>query len=269
MLNANDGGVSVSEDKGTTFKQTGFGDFSGGGLTSFQTSQFYGVDKAPGIDRYVGGTQDNGSWVSPENPNETSTWIAAPSGDGFQAVWHYGDANKILETSQFNSIYRSLNGGQSWQSVSGGVSGNGPFFTKLAKSKQDPDLVFAVSSSGVFRTENFANSWTMTPMPSGWIGNSSFTHIKISLIKPQVVWAGRDLSSSNPLFVSTDGGLSFSATNVYSQVPMGRISGLETHPTDPNTAFALFSFAEAPKILKTTDLGQTWEDISGFGTNST
>ncbi|MCB9070187.1 MAG: T9SS type A sorting domain-containing protein [Calditrichae bacterium] len=269
LLNANDGGVSVSEDKGTTFKQTGFGDFSGGGLTSFQTSQFYGVDKAPGIDRYVGGTQDNGSWVSPENPNETSTWIAAPSGDGFQAVWHYGDANKILETSQFNSIYRSLNGGQSWQSVSGGVSGNGPFFTKLAKSKQDPDLVFAVSSSGVFRTENFANSWTMTPMPSGWIGNSSFTHIKISLIKPQVVWAGRDLSSSNPLFVSTDGGLSFSATNVYSQVPMGRISGLETHPTDPNTAFALFSFAEAPKILKTTDLGQTWEDISGFGTNST
>jgi hypothetical protein len=49
---------------------------------------------------------------------------------------------------------------------------------------------------------------------------------------------------------------------------MGGISGLATHPTEPNTAYVLFSFAERPKILKTTDLGQNWADISGFGTGS-
>ena len=52
-------------------------------------------------------------------------------------------------------------------------------------------------------------------------------------------------------------------------VTLGRISGLETHPTEDSTAFALFSFANAPKVLRTTDLGQSWEELSGFGTGAT
>ena len=47
------------------------------------------------------------------------------------------------------------------------------------------------------------------------------------------------------------------------------MSGLATHPTEDSTAYALFSIADAPKVLRTTDLGQTWTDISGFGTNPT
>jgi hypothetical protein len=45
---------------------------------------------------------------------------------------------------------------------------------------------------------------------------------------------------------------------------MGAISGFAVHPTQGNTAYALFSFAGNAKIVRTTDLGQTWEDISGF-----
>jgi len=52
-------------------------------------------------------------------------------------------------------------------------------------------------------------------------------------------------------------------------VILGRITNIETHPTDENTAYDLFSFANTPKVLRTTDLGQTWEDLSGFGTNTT
>lgn len=267
LVNANDGGVAFSDDGGQTFDQP---------IDGKNTTQFYGVDKRNGADRYIGGTQDNGTWVSPSNPDRTSSWVDAPSGDGFEAVWHYGDPNKLLESSQFNNVWRSLDGGQTWTYISA-VSGlddrgggSAPFFTKLAKSKQDPDLVFAMGRSGVWRTDNFASSWTLIPMPSeDWEGTRSFAQVKISLADPQIVWTGSRLSESRSLYVSQDGGVTFSETNTYDTVPMGRITGLETHPTDANTAYALFSFAGAPKVLRTTDLGQTWEDISGFaGANS-
>jgi hypothetical protein len=69
--------------------------------------------------------------------------------------------------------------------------------------------------------------------------------------------------NTSRVFVSTDGGNTFKATNGY-QIPLGNISGFATHPTKPQTAFALFSFAGAPKILRTDNLGDSWVDISGF-----
>ncbi|MCH7676519.1 T9SS type A sorting domain-containing protein [candidate division KSB1 bacterium] len=123
--------------------------------------------------------------------------------------------------------------------------------------------------SGVWRTDNFASNWTLTQMPPGWNGASSLAEVKISLVNPQIVWAGESMIAGSPLYVSSDGGLSFAETAVFPDVTLGRISGLETHPAEDSTAFALFSFANAPKILRTNDLGQTWEDISGFGTGTT
>ncbi len=274
FINGNDGGIAFSDDKGATFSQTGdagrvfdVGDEPNEILLGYNTTQFYGIDKANGIDRYVGGTQDNGSWVSPADPDETSFWVSAPSGDGYEASWHYNDLNKIIETSQFNGIYRSLDGGQSWSYIAGSIdngSANAPFFTKIGKSKQDPDLIFAIGSSGVWRSDNFGSTWTLTPMPSGFNGTSSFSQVKISLKNPQIVWSARNMTASSPPYVSTDAGLSFSATTPYSGVTMGRISGFETHPTEDSTAFALAATKGTPKVLKTTDLGQTWTDLSGF-----
>ncbi|MGA7271100.1 MAG: T9SS type A sorting domain-containing protein, partial [Acidimicrobiia bacterium] len=44
----------------------------------------------------------------------------------------------------------------------------------------------------------------------------------------------------------------------------GLIGGIETHPTEEGTAYALFSMAGLPKIVRTTDYGASWEDITGF-----
>jgi photosystem II stability/assembly factor-like uncharacterized protein len=265
LVNGNDGGVSYSDDKGATFDQP---------TNGYNTTQFYGVDKMNGADRYIGGTQDNGTWLSPLDPDNTSEWEDAPSGDGFEAVWHYNDPNLILESSQFNNIFKSTDGGATWSSAgaANGLSDQGgsgsPFFTKLAKSKQDPDLVFAIGASGVWRSDDFADSWTLTPITSGFVGNNSFSQVKISLVNPQIVWAGQNMSPSGSIFVSTDGGLTFDTTTNYTDVTLGRISSIETDPADDSTAYLLFSFAKTSKIIKTTDLGQSWADISGFGTDT-
>jgi len=72
------------------------------------------------------------------------------------------------------------------------------------------------------------------------------------------------MSNNGKINVSTDGGLTFKPTSLYPGAASGRITGLTTHPTDDSTAYALFSIARAPKILRTTNLGQTWTDLSGF-----
>ncbi|MCG3118815.1 MAG: hypothetical protein ALAOOOJD_01090 [bacterium] len=267
LLIGNDGGLAYSDDGGITFNQTGQGFNIPGALKGYNTSQFYGLDKMNGGDRYIGGTQDNGSYFSGENPDAASEWAHAPSGDGFEAAWHYGDPNKILESSQFNNIYRSLDRGVTWQSVRP-PGGTGTFITKIAKSKQDPDLVFATAAGGIVRSDNFASDWTVTTMPTGFVGSNTFSQVEISLASPQVVWAGHTMTTTVAPFVSTDGGLSFSAAKNIGR-NLGSLTGIATHPTEEKTAYALFAVARQPKILRTTDLGQTWTELSGFGTNTT
>lgn len=70
------------------------------------------------------------------------------------------------------------------------------------------------------------------------------------------------------LHVSTDRGESFVAVPTPLDLSPGSISGLATHPLEDSTAFVLFSASGHPKVLKTVDLGQTWEDLSGFAASS-
>jgi len=273
VINGNDGGVAFSQDGGATFIQTGdtFKEenvFGGETIVypttlGYNTSQFYGVDKMNGEDRYIGGTQDNGSWVSPSDAGIRSVWSSAPSGDGFEAAWHYENPDLLLESSQFNNVFRSDDRGLSWRSVN--MPGNGPFVTRIEASKQDPDLVFGISSLGVLKSTDFGLNWTPAEMPAEWQFNGN--PVAVSEASPRVVWNGGVFGEEVGMVVSTDGGDSFQSTNGYTQATLGSISGIGTHPLNKNKAYALFSIADGPKILATDDLGETWTDLSGFVTN--
>jgi len=217
--------------------------------------------------------QDNGTWRSPENSTANSDWYYQIGGDGYETSWHFDDPSKIIGGSQFNGLRRSLDGGLSWEGATSGLnntgSGSAPFITKIAKSNMEPDLLFAVGSSGVWRSTNFGGSWSLSSITgSNWGGVTSFLDVKISRANPDIVWAGGRMDASGKINVSTDQGVSFNPTPLYGLVSMGGISGLSTHPIDDSTAFVLFSFAHKPKVLRTTDMGQTWEDLSGFGVDT-
>ncbi|MDN5202558.1 T9SS type A sorting domain-containing protein [Fulvivirgaceae bacterium BMA10] len=265
ILVGNDGGVFVSN----TAIQPGINDgdwtFSGFG---YNTSQFYGVDKQPGEDRYIGGTQDNGTWMSPANvsSSKTTNYDHVIGGDGFQVVWNFSDARKIIGGSQGNNFRRTTNGGITWTDATTGITGTSPFISKLANSKKNPEVLYTVTSNGVFKSEDFGGNWKLTPINSAW-GASTFLNVKVSLSNPNIVWAGSGMSASRKLHVSTDWGDSFEATNNFSN--LGLISGFATHPFEDSTAYALFSFAGGPKVVRTRNLGETWEELSGFGNNST
>ncbi len=275
ILLANDGGVFVS--KASTTPGTSEGDwlFRGFGLN---TGQFYGADKRPGAQQYIGGLQDNGTRISPFDTDATaqSQYQYALGGDGFEVIWHSKDPRKVLGSVYNGQIFKSSDGGMSWQ---GGADGLIPgnefgFVTRLANSKNFPDRVFTAGSSGVYVSENFGDDWSLTPIPDEFVGpdrSATFVDVEVSRANANIVWAGSGMFNSaaqRSIFVSTDAGKTFVPTNNFSDVPMGTITKLASHPVDQNTAYAIFSFANAPKILRTRDLGQTWEDITGFGNGS-
>ena len=265
ILGTNDGGITRTNVGETGFTMP---------ITGMTTTQFYGVDKRPGASAYVGGMQDNGTWRSPIDPDGVTPWEFQIGGDGYETSWHFNDPQKIIGGYQFNGLQRSTDGGLTWSNATSGLGDTGssaaPFITKVGKSTRRPDDIFAVGASGVWYSTDFGASWHPSAINSGdWGGLSAFLDVRVSEADPDVVWAGSRMDDTGDLMVSTDGGLSFDGVSDYTDVTMGRISGLAADPHDAQTAYALFSYAGRPKVLKTTDLGASWTDISGFGSGST
>ena len=266
LLVGTDGGMYISSessnpgnvDNSFTYRSVGY-----------LSTQFYGADKAPGTDRYVGGMQDNGTWFTPtsaEGINNDYEFLV--SGDGFEVIWNNLDPNKIIGGSQFNGLVKTEDGGVTRESAAfelGDVGGgNAPFRTRLSNSRARPNTIFTVGATGVWKSPDFGDSWEVAEINEFWSGTSSSTDVEVSTANPNVIWAGTGMTNGLRLHVSTDGGSTFDPVNNYTTFEMGLISGIGTDPTDDNAAYALFSFANRPKVLKTTNRGQSWEDISGF-----
>lgn len=270
LLLGNDGGVFISKVSANPGASEGDWIFRGIG---FNTSQFYGADKRPGHDQYIGGMQDNGTRVSPpgESAVAASAYKFAIGGDGFEVLWNNKDDNSMLGSVYYGQISRTTDGGATWETAHTGLNPNTqefPFVTKLANSKDFPDRVFTVSQRGVYVSSDFGRNWALTAIDENFANNGSFVDVEVSRANANIVWAGSGMSNGQSalrhLHVSRDGGKSFTPTANYTTVELGNITKLASHPTEENTAYALFSFSETPKILRTRDLGRSWEDISGF-----
>ncbi len=271
IINANDGGVFVSNISPTPGINNGDWQIAGG---QYNTSQFYGADKRPGFNEYFGGLQDNGTWKTPAGMQSSSVtnFQFSFGGDGFEVVWHKLDDKKLIGGSQGNNFRKSIDGGLTWSVATTGLSGTHPFVSKLSNSKDNPDVLFTLSSAGVFRSPDFGSNWVLTPITQKWGSSTSLMDVEVSRANANIIWAGSGMINTGTgrnLHVSTDGGTTFKATNNYTAQVLGGITKLASHPAEDSTAFALFSFAGKPKILRTKNLGNTWEDISGFGAGAT
>jgi photosystem II stability/assembly factor-like uncharacterized protein len=266
LLDANDGGLGISYNEGAKWEQLSNG---------YITTQFYGIAKKPGANEYIGGMQDNGTWQSPMGQEATSlsAYASKIGGDGFEVLWHPKYPQRILGSTYNNGFYVSNTGGLTWLRADQGINGDGPFISRLSHSRSNPDVVFAVGSDGVYRHHNFGvgrYDWETISIGTGWTINETVTNqhnVKVSLAADSVVWAGAGMFSGPNLhlFLSRNGGNSFDSVPNYKDVELGYLSGLATHPHDAGTAYALFSLKGKPKVLRTMDYGENWEDISGFG----
>lgn len=264
IICGNDGGVGFSSDNGNTFTQVSKG------ITS---TQFYGVAKKPYRNEYIGGTQDNGTWQSKsyEEASMDNDYIFRLGGDGFEAVWHSQDSNRIMGSGYYNGIFRSLDHGKTWYQTGLNIENDGPFITKLTLIPSRPETVFAVGKEGLWKTTNFGfSNWRMIKMAEGWnapgLNVTNHHQVKYSIANDSIIWTGAASSRAFnwKIFVSEDGGNTFSSVSYPNPAMDLFISGIETHPTEPSTSYLIYSGAKLGKVFRTTDMGWTWEDITGF-----
>lgn len=267
ILNANDGGVFVSNTSSTPGINNKDWTFSGYGYNS---GQFYSAAKQPGAEVFIGGLQDNGTWKSSDNEAAAfdSDYDFQVGGDGFDVIWHATRSRQIIASSQFNTFFRTKDGGSNWERVDQGIEGVKPFLSKLSNSNSNPNVLFTVSSKGVYKSPNFGGDWILTSIDEGW-DFSDYTRVEVSLANPNIIWAGGGMSEGNKMHVSTNGGATYKMVDNFDDESFSSISGLATHPFEDSTAYVLFSYPKGSKILRTEDLGESWEDISGFNGNET
>ena len=168
----------------------------------------------------------------------------------------------------YNTLYRLE--GQSFVAVTGldVGSGNGPFITTIGTTMADRARLVVPGVSGPWRSDDVGRTWAVGVLPAGarWGFNGSRTPVAVSVADARVVWTGTRMSANGSLFVSRDGGATYAAAATPGGIA-ALVSGLATHPTDPGTAFALFSVAAGTKVLKTTDYGASWTSLSGTFTS--
>ena len=230
LYTGTDGAISIDDQNGDIFH-----DLS----TSLGARQFYkiGVSKSD-VNTVVGGAQDNGTAVMTGTDHTWYEWLGA---DGMEAFVDWSDPNNLYGTSQNGVLYKSTNKGQSYSGFSG-PGGSGKWVTPF---EQDPinsntvyvgiggvqkkvgsgswqlisyftsnldeikiaqtnnQIIYASTGSTLYRTINGGGSWNTV---SGL--NGSINYIAIHPEDPNYVAVAT--SSGSKVYVSTDGGVSFS-----------------------------------------------------------
>ena len=249
LLAGNDGGVFFSNDNGVTWSQRDDG---------YNVTQFYDADKHPAIQEFIGGTQDNGTNLSPNNATSSSAWDEAIGGDGFECSWNKHDGNIVYGSLYYSRLYKSTDGGNSFQSVGNGLPQSNVFYTSIGMDPRDSDVLLVVGDNNTLnRTADGGATWEII---SGDFANTSRKIFQFSSVNSNIVWAA---STSFGINVSTDHGRHFQLVNPPATAPGGYVLGIATHPDLENSAFITFGVSGGPKIFRTDDLGQSWTDITG------
>jgi photosystem II stability/assembly factor-like uncharacterized protein len=256
----NDGGRGKSVNGGINWTAEGNQDL--------YISQFY----AGAIDflnpaRSIGGTQDNGTIRT--QTGAASDWQLVSGGDGFYAVVDYGNSLYQYAESQYGAIVRTTDNWASGFGATNGIGGGDRknWSTPIVIDPNHPAVLYT-GTQYVYRSTNRAVSWSaISPDLSrgvvpGFSAYATVTTIDVAKTDSNVIMAGTDDAN---VWVTTNGGAGW--TNISAGLPNRWVTRVRFDPADGHTAYVTFSGYRydtfLPHIFRTTNLGSSWEDISG------
>src|SRR5262245_20344590 len=203
--------------------------------------------------------------LDPKNPNVV--WVGTGENNSQRSVG-YGDG-----------VYKSIDGGRSWQNV--GLK-NSEHIAKIVIDPRDSDTVYVAAQGplwgpggdrGLFKTTDGGKSWNKMLNISENTGISDIVQdprnpdlmIAASYQRRRHVFTIVNGGPECALHRTTDGGKTW--TRLRSGLPtaeMGRI-GLAMAPNDPDMIYATIEAAERQGgIFRSTDRGITWEKRNSY-----
>ena len=259
-------------------------------LNKIPSGEFYRIslDDTKPYFRIAGGLQDNENWVGPSGVQSKEgirncDWTALAGGDGFYVLFDPTDRDTFYAESQQGEVHRiNLRNGEIRRLRPEPAEGqpryrfnwNSPMI--MSRHKQG---VIYLGGNHVFRLTDRAEKYSVispdlthndaartSAAGSGAENYGTVFSLAESPKRAGLLWAGTD---DGRLWVTeNDGGKWTELTNNLPEPARGEwIVRIEASNIDPNVAYvatnAYRSGDDRPTILRTTDLGKTWQSVTG------
>src|SRR6185503_16882273 len=185
-----------------------------------------------------------------------------------------GESNTRNSVSFGDGVYKSTDGGQSWQNM--GLK-NSERISAIVINPQNPDVVYVGAlghafgpneERGVFMTTDGGKSWTRTLYLDREHGVSD---LDIDLTNPNILyaamwsferktWTHRSGSEKGGVFKSIDGGRTWKKLTTGLPKLIGRI-GVRVAPSNSNVVYAITEAKEGT-LYRSDDRGETFRQVS-------
>ena len=243
----NDGGMFKTTNGGTAWT-----DIS----TSLAIAQQYRIGlSTSNTNLWIAGHQDNGT-----NRYNGTTWAQVYGGDGMDCFIDRTNNNIMYGAYIYGDYYKSTNGGNTFSTITTGLSAGTGSEEWLSAWHQDPvtaTTLYAGGRTALNKTTNSGTSWTTVGTPTG---TGNIIEFAIAPSNNQVIYAIK--TGANAVSKSTNGGTSF--TSVSTGLPTTvSPTYIAISNTDPNVAFVTYSgYTATSKVYKTTNGGTSWTNLS-------
>ena len=280
LLLGTDGGVYQSFAAGKGWEH----------LNRIPAGEFYRLtlDDTKPYFRIAGGLQDNENWVGPSGVQSkegirNSDWIALAGGDGFYVVFDPSDRDLFYADSQQGEVHRlNLRNGELRRLRPEPLEGQPRYrfhwSSPLIGSVHKPGVIY-LAGNHVFRLTDHAEKYAVIspdltrndPARTTAAGSGAETYgVVYSLAESRkragLLWAGTD---DGRLWVTeNDGGKWTELTDNLPEPARGQwVTRIEPSHLDANVAYVSTSAYpvgdDRPMILRTADLGKTWQPVTG------
>ena len=242
-----DGGIYKSIDGGITWSHKNNG---------LKTMQIYRMASHKfNRDTLMIGMQDNGIGITYDRG--LTPYKEIFGGDGMEVFFDYADPNAIYVSINNGFTAMSPNFGNSYQYY---FNLTGAWITPYILHPTNNQWVYAATNR-IWRSTNRGQNWnTITNVVSSSLINT----MAQSSINPEImILAGSYYTNFPSVKYSTDGGFTWHLRNNYGGEAR-YISRVVCDPNNENTFYIVKSgYSPGNKIYKTTNLGESWTNISG------
>ncbi|QHV96856.1 LamG-like jellyroll fold domain-containing protein [Spirosoma endbachense] len=178
-----------------------------------------------------------------------------------------GNANLVYAYSDNVGLLKTTDGGANWTTLAS--------FTQTSVNKilvQPNGNVIVAAQNNIYLSSNGGTSWKIplfltSPVPNNIPTGTKLYDIVYNQKSPDILTAvGASSADTIKFFYSTDGGISFSEkpspANTFSRG--ARLATTNSTTIFPDIIYCITLQNDFPKLVKSTDFGQTWSVVTTF-----